>query len=143
MEERVFKGRNGDLVISDAGVRITGGVKRSVMTGRLRGEKFIPWESIVAAQYRKANFLTVGYLQLSLQGGREAKAGLKEAVNDENTVTWGPTAKNQEFAQARDIILARIDPATDTKMCPECAERVKSAAKVCRFCGYRFDAEVA
>jgi hypothetical protein len=27
-----------------------------------------------------------------------------------------------------------------TKTCPDCAERVKDAAKVCRFCGYRFDA---
>lgn len=27
------------------------------------------------------------------------------------------------------------------KVCPECAETVKSAAVVCRFCGHRFDAE--
>lgn len=26
-----------------------------------------------------------------------------------------------------------------TKRCPDCAETVKSAAKVCRFCGYRFE----
>ncbi len=26
-----------------------------------------------------------------------------------------------------------------TKVCPECAEEVKSAAAKCRFCGYRFD----
>jgi Uncharacterised protein family UPF0547 len=25
------------------------------------------------------------------------------------------------------------------KTCPQCAEQVKVAAKVCRFCGYRFD----
>lgn len=27
------------------------------------------------------------------------------------------------------------------KTCPDCAEKVKAAARVCRFCGYRFDAE--
>lgn len=27
----------------------------------------------------------------------------------------------------------------DTKTCPECAETVKAAAKLCRFCGHRFD----
>lgn len=28
-----------------------------------------------------------------------------------------------------------------SKGCPECSERVKEAANVCRFCGYRFDSE--
>lgn len=27
----------------------------------------------------------------------------------------------------------------DTKACPQCAETIKYAAKVCRFCGYRYD----
>ena len=27
------------------------------------------------------------------------------------------------------------------KICPQCAERVKEAAKVCRFCGYNFPSE--
>lgn len=30
-----------------------------------------------------------------------------------------------------------------TKLCPRCAERVKSAAKVCRFCGHEFAEEPA
>ena len=30
----------------------------------------------------------------------------------------------------------RLEP---TKRCPECAETVKAAAKLCRFCGYRFE----
>lgn len=30
-----------------------------------------------------------------------------------------------------------------TKRCPDCAETVKFAAKVCRFCGYRFEPEAA
>jgi hypothetical protein len=29
--------------------------------------------------------------------------------------------------------------AADYKVCPDCAERVRAAARVCRFCGYRFD----
>ena len=31
----------------------------------------------------------------------------------------------------------------DTKTCPECAESVKAAARVCRYCGYRFDSETS
>jgi hypothetical protein len=30
----------------------------------------------------------------------------------------------------------------ETKVCPECAETVKAAARRCRFCGYRFDGAV-
>jgi uncharacterized protein UPF0547 len=29
--------------------------------------------------------------------------------------------------------------AGDQKICPDCAEPVRAAARVCRFCGYRFD----
>lgn len=28
-----------------------------------------------------------------------------------------------------------------TKVCPQCAEQVKAAAKLCRFCGSKFDAD--
>lgn len=30
--------------------------------------------------------------------------------------------------------------ATDEKTCPECAETVRAAAKVCRYCGHSFEA---
>ena len=28
------------------------------------------------------------------------------------------------------------------KVCPDCAEKVRSAARKCRYCGYRFDREL-
>jgi hypothetical protein len=33
--------------------------------------------------------------------------------------------------------------AADEKTCPQCAEQVKRAARVCRFCGYKFPPESA
>jgi hypothetical protein len=144
MEERIFKGYNGDLTISDAGISIYRGAKGFLLQGMtIRGEKQIPWESIVAVQYKKASILGgVGYIQLSLRGGSEAKGGLIQATQDENTVTWSninSAKKNEEFAEARDIILAKLVPVKDTKVCPACAEDIKAAAKICRFCGHKFE----
>jgi hypothetical protein len=49
----------------------------ALQSGKLRGEQFIPYESIVGVQFRKANLAGVGYLQLSLRGGSENKAGAR------------------------------------------------------------------
>ena len=32
-----------------------------------------------------------------------------------------------------------IDPPADTKVCPRCAETIKAAALVCRYCGNEFE----
>jgi len=34
------------------------------------------------------------------------------------------------------------EQADATQLCPDCAEEVKAAARVCRFCGYRFEQEL-
>jgi Uncharacterised protein family UPF0547 len=33
----------------------------------------------------------------------------------------------------------RVGPSRPVKPCPDCAENIHAAAKVCRFCGYRFE----
>jgi hypothetical protein len=134
--ECILKGYNGTLVLGDAGVTIKRGARGFLLGGgTVRGDKFVPYETIVAVQFKRPG-LSVGYLQLSLRGGSEAKSGVMEATKDENTVTF-TAAKIKEFTEARDLIMARLG-AGETKVCPDCAETVKAAANVCRFCGYRF-----
>jgi len=103
--DNVFEGRSGDLILTKTGVIIkrSGGLLNSHSTG----EKTIPYKSITAVQFKKAD-LTVGFIQLTLKGGVEAKGGAFEAVTDENTVTFGTEEKTQEFERAKTIIGQRI-----------------------------------
>src|SRR5512132_1718403 len=99
---------------------------------------------VLAVQFHKVPLgfgRAFGYIQLSLRGGSEAKAGLLQSYRDENSVWWDwwRRGRSAEFEEARELILARISPkAAETKVCPDCAETVKAAALVCRFCGHRF-----
>lgn len=49
-------------------------------------------------------------------------------------------ATDEDLAFAEEL-LAFESPVEDIKPCPDCAEKVKAAARKCRFCGYRFEPE--
>ena len=51
-------------------------------------------------------------------------------------ISTDPTALDIRRLVAADMGIERGD--SGTKRCPDCAEQVKEAARVCRFCGYRF-----
>lgn len=99
--DNVFEGRSGTLVITDTGIII----KRNggLFSGYPSGQKNIPYSSITAIQFKRAD-ITVGFIQFTLQGGIEAKAGVFEAVTDENTITFGTEERTQEFEKAKQII---------------------------------------
>ena len=110
IEIKEFRGRNGTLVLTDTGVIIKRGIKGFLLGGgMLRGDKTIPYSSIVAVQLKKAGLLA-GYIQLSLKGGSEAKNGLLESVKDENSVTFG--GKTKEFEEAKRLIEEKISVAS-------------------------------
>jgi Short C-terminal domain len=102
----LYKGYNGDLVMTDRGVEIRRSAKSFFAGGgTVRGDKAIPYDSIVAIQFKKPGMAT-GFIQFSLRGGSEAKRGVREAVRDENTITF---QRGSRWEEARDIIQWRID----------------------------------
>lgn len=102
-----YKGYNGTIVLSDSGVVIKRGLKGMMLGGGfLRGDKTIPYKSIVAVQLKKAG-LTAGYLQLTLQGGSESKSGLMQSATDENSVNFH-ARHNKVFLEAKEEIEERI-----------------------------------
>ncbi len=106
--EKTYKGTNGDLILTDRGVIIKRGAKGFFLGGgTLRGDKTIPYSAISAVQFKKAGF-TAGYIQLSLTGGFEAKGGLMQSINDENSITFNSVKNSERFAEAKKEIEEHI-----------------------------------
>ena len=103
-----YKGYNGILVLTDTGVVIKRGARGFLLGGgMLRGDKTIPYTSIVAVQHKKAG-ITAGYIQLSIKGGAEAKGGLFQSTSDENTINFH-SGKNVKFLEAKQYIEEQIN----------------------------------
>jgi len=106
--QKEFKGYNGTLIMTNNGVVIKRGVKGFLLGGgMLRGNKTIPYNSIVAIQLKKAG-LVAGYLQLTLKGGSEAKSGLFQSTTDENTINF-LIGKNKIFEEAKTLLEEKIN----------------------------------
>lgn len=104
--EKEYVGRNGKIVLFDDHLIIKRGAKGFLLGGgMLRGDKTIPYSSIVAVQFKKSG-MTMGYIQFSLMGGNEAKGGLMQSVTDENTVnfqSWGGNI-NEDFMELKKLV---------------------------------------
>ena len=107
MMNKEYKGYNGTMVLTDSCVIIKRGAKGFMLGGgMLRGDKTIPYSSIVAVQMKKAK-TTAGYLQLTLIGGSESKRGLMQSATDENSINFH-SRKNKSFLEAKRLIEERI-----------------------------------
>jgi len=107
MEQKEYRGYNGTLILTDTGVIIKRGVKGFLLGGgMLRGDKTIPYSRIVAVQLKRAG-MVAGYIQLTLMGGSEAKAGLFQSTRDENSINFH-FRKNEIFEEAKKLIEQHI-----------------------------------
>lgn len=119
--ETEYKGYNGTVVLTDRAIVIKRGAKGFLLGGGfLRGDKTIPYSSIVAVQLKKAG-MTAGYIQFTLAGGSEAKGGLLQSTRDENSVhfhkSFGQTFRfqsnddddqNKKFAECKRLVEERM-----------------------------------
>ena len=109
--DKEYKGYNGTVVLTDKGVIIKRGAKGFIFGGgSIRGDKTIPYSSIIAVQYKKPG-VTVGYIQLTLKGGSDAKSGITEAIGDENTVTFASKKTGKLFWELKELIEKKADEA--------------------------------
>jgi hypothetical protein len=92
----------------------------------------------------KAPGFTSGFLHFVIPGGKPHGSNRNGARADDNTILVRTRAQGVEFSALLDD-LARAAMAAEnarlaagTQICPQCAEDVKAAALVCRYCGYDF-----
>jgi hypothetical protein len=101
------KGVNGQLELLEDKIRIKRkGVSAFILHG-LRGDKEILIKRISSIQFKKVGMLTNGYIQFSFLGGKEAKGGIFEATQDENTIMF---TRNQQdsFEKIKEAIEKKI-----------------------------------
>lgn len=81
-----LKGVNGQLTIYEDRVIIERGGALGFLTQGLAGAKTIPMDSIMSVQFKEGNMWTNGFIQFGIMGGKEARGGVFNATQDENTV---------------------------------------------------------
>ena len=80
----------------------------------LKGTKSIPFTSIIAIQFRKADLFVNGFLQFTIPGGNESRGGVFAAVGDENTFMFRVgNDGNRRASEIKDYIEAKVE---DTRL---------------------------
>ena len=69
----------------------------------LAGAKTIPMDSIMSVQFKEGNMWTNGFIQFGIMGGKEARGGVFNATQDENTVMI-KAATNDNAREIKDYI---------------------------------------
>jgi hypothetical protein len=79
---------NGTVEVSRDRIKIIRKGVMAFLSQGLKGDKEILLSQVSSVQLKRAGLLTNGYIQFAFAGGREAKRGIFEATQDENTVMF-------------------------------------------------------
>lgn len=107
--EKSFQFQKNVIRVDDHFVRITrGGTLSNLILQGLDGEKSIRLSTLTGFQIKEPG-VTVGYFQFVYPGSTDTKAGVFDAVKDENTVTFLKKEKPQVLELRKIIEQAIID----------------------------------
>ena len=104
---------------------------------------FLGARKTIDLPYKKLANLTVYSDGLQFHQENRVNAPLFRGFDGEIAAAFLNEAMQRTLAPAAApaaVPPARMITEPDTKACPDCAETIKAAARVCRFCGYRFEA---
>ena len=79
-----MKGVQDQLEVFEDRVTITPKGVLGFLNKGIKGTKEIPFQSIVAVQFKEAGIFS-GYIQFTIPGGNESRGGILAATKDENT----------------------------------------------------------
>jgi len=103
----LVKGINGQIELYNNKVCISRKGVLGFLTQGLKGNKEILISFISSIQFKKAGALTSGYIQFAFMGGKEAKGGLFQATQDENTIMFNINQQH-EFEHIKEEIENRM-----------------------------------
>lgn len=101
-------GVNGQLVLLEGRVRIARKGVLAFLSQGLKGDKEIAISSVTSIQWKKAGAFVNGYIQLGFFGGTEAKGGIFQATEDENSIMFNQS-QQPEFEAIRNELQRIID----------------------------------
>lgn len=91
-----LKGVNGILELYENKIVIKRkGITAKMTQGFFKGDKTIYLKQITGIEVKPGGLLLSGYIQFTIPGGNEAKKGIVQAQNDENTLMFAK--KNNEL----------------------------------------------
>lgn len=126
-----FVGHNGQVQFFEDRIVIGRKGVLGFLTGGLKGDKTIPISSITAVQFRKAGVFANGYIQFTLHGGIESRAGIFDAATDENTVMFRAGEQAERFTELKDLIEKRIlSRKSDSVVAISAADELEKFAKL-------------
>lgn len=97
----------GQLELLENKIRIKRKGALALVTHGLKGDKEILINQISSIQFKNAGALTNGYIQFAFLGGREAKGGILQAGQDENTIMF-TKAQQSNFEEIKSMIEKRM-----------------------------------